>query len=102
MWGRQIDEFRFEICCIPFFVSDIALGDIVETDRNYIVSEVVQPSGRYVFRVWFGESFHPRDEIAEQLKELGALIEWSSLNLLGVDATRSRPCPGDRRLPAGA
>lgn len=63
LWGRQIDERRFEICCIPFFVYDLALGDVVETDGDYIVERVVEPSGRYVFRVWFGESFHPRDAI---------------------------------------
>jgi Domain of unknown function (DUF4265) len=40
-----------------------------------------------VFRVWFGESFHPRDEVAEELKALGSLIEWSSRNLLAVDTT---------------
>lgn len=43
-------------------------------------------SGRYVFRVWFGDSFHPRDEIAEHLTRLGAVLEWSSVNLLAVDA----------------
>jgi hypothetical protein len=40
----------------------------------------------YVFRVWFGETFHPRDAIVDTLNELGALIEWSSQNLLAVDA----------------
>ncbi|MGH3850880.1 MAG: DUF4265 domain-containing protein, partial [Pseudonocardiaceae bacterium] len=46
----------------------------------------VEPSGRYVFRVWFGDSFYPRDAIADALTELGSLIEWSSRNLLAVDA----------------
>lgn len=53
LWGRQIDEYRFEVCCVPFFVSDFALGDVVETDGSCVVTAVVQPSGRYVFRVWF-------------------------------------------------
>lgn len=87
LWGRQVDEFRFEICCIPFFVSNLALGDVVETDSNYLVRRVVQPSGRYVFRIWFGESFQPRDEVVRDLVGLGALTEWSSPNLLGVDAS---------------
>jgi len=86
LWARRVDTHQFEICCIPFFVYDLALGDIVETDDAYLVRRVVEPSGRFVFRVWFGESFHPRDEIAAQLVELGAVIEWSSPNLLGVDA----------------
>lgn len=86
LWARQLGDHRFEICCIPFFVYDIALGDVVETDSSYVVQRVVEPSGRYVFRVWFGESFHPRDEIADGLKTFGSLVEWSSRNLLAVDA----------------
>lgn len=86
LWARQIDQYRFEICCIPFFVYDLALGDVVETDANYIVQRVAEPSGRYVFRVWLDESFRPRGEIAEELTALGSLIEWSSGNLLAVDA----------------
>jgi hypothetical protein len=87
LWAHQLDETRFEICCIPFFVYDLALGDIVETDASYLIRRVLQPSGRYTFRVWFGDSFHPRDPIVDQLVELGALTEWSSRNLLGVDAS---------------
>jgi hypothetical protein len=86
LWARQVGEQRFEICCIPFFIKDVALGDVVETDAEYDVTRVVERSGRYVFRVWFGESFHPRQKVADELSELGALLEWSSANLLAVDA----------------
>lgn len=91
LFVRQVTDDRFEVCCIPFFLYDIALGDVVATspkdDRKYVVTGVAKSSGRYVFRVWFGESFHPRDEVAEELKALGSLVEWSSRNLLAVDAT---------------
>jgi len=86
LFAKQLDDYRFEICCLPFFVYDLALGDVVETNADYVIKRVVEPSGRYVFRLWFGESFHPRDEIADALKGLGSLIEWSSRNLLAVDA----------------
>lgn len=90
LWAKQIAETRFELCCIPFFVYDLALGDIVETaplgGRKYMFVKVVEPSGRFVFRVWFGETMHPREEIVEDLAGLGALHEWSSVNLLAVDA----------------
>jgi hypothetical protein len=62
------------------------VGTSPRSDRQYVVEKVAEPSGRYVFRVWFGDSFQPRDEIAEELKALGSLLEWSSLNLLAVDA----------------
>lgn len=86
LWARQVGDQRFEICCIPFFLYDVALGDVVETDSNYDLARVVERSGRFVFRVWFGEAFHPRQEVADELTELGALLEWSSANLLAVDA----------------
>jgi hypothetical protein len=91
LWARQLSDDRFEVCCIPFFIYNLALGDVVATspkgDLRYVVTRVVRQSGRYVFRVWFGRSFHPRDQIAGELQALGSLIEWSSLNLLAVDAT---------------
>jgi len=90
LWARQVGAQRFEVCCIPFFLYDVALGDLVETDANYDVVRVVKPSGRFVFRVWFGESFHPRQEVADELEQLGALTEWSSTNLLAVDAADER------------
>lgn len=90
LFARQLGDDRFEICCIPFFLFDVALGDIVETSptegRKYVLKAVVEPSGRFVFRVWFGESSHSREAVTEKLSELGALLEWSSVNLLAVDA----------------
>jgi hypothetical protein len=90
LWARQLGEREFETCCIPFFIYDVALGDIVRTSpkkgRRYVVDSVVRPSGRYVFRVWFGESFHPREQVADDVARLGALLEWSSTNLLALDA----------------
>jgi hypothetical protein len=86
LYARQLGELRFEICCIPFFVSDVALGDIVQTDATYLVNGVVEKSGRYVFRVWFGESSSPHAHIVETLMSLGALLEWSSENLVAADA----------------
>ena len=94
LFAKQIGDDRFEVCCIPFFLYDIALGDVVATsskgDRNYVLEKVIEPSGRYVFRVWFGETFHPRSETAQALKGLGALIERSSRNLLAVDAIEEK------------
>lgn len=90
LFARQLADDRFEVCCIPFFVHDLALGDIVVTsskaDREYVVKSVAEPSGRYVFRVWLGESSQPGDEIADEMRALGSLMEWSSRNLLAVDA----------------
>lgn len=92
LWTRKLDDDKFEICCIPFFLYDVALGDTVQTHpqlgRRYVVDRVIAASGRYVFRVWFGESGNPRrSDVAAELGEMDALLEWSSPNLLAVDAS---------------
>jgi hypothetical protein len=88
LWARQVGNNRFEICCIPFFVYDLALGDEVEVDENHVLRRVVQPSGHYTFRAWFGESRDPadRDRVVEVLRGKGCEYEWSSENLLAIDA----------------
>jgi hypothetical protein len=95
LWARQIDENRFEVCCIPFFSYDLALGDEVETGpedgKRFVIQRLVKASGRYTFRVWFGDSKDPgiRTEVISKLRELDLLVEWSSQNLLAIDAPDS-------------
>lgn len=90
LWVRQVSENQFELCCIPFFLYDVALGDIVETDvdgeRAYLMNRVVKPSGRFVFRIWFGGASHIEGDTPGVLHDVGALLEWSSPNMLAVDA----------------
>jgi hypothetical protein len=85
LWARRIGDL-FEICCIPFFVYDVALGDVVEADESLALVRVVEPSGRYVFRVWFGDAHEHRPPVADQLTALGCLMEWRSHHLLAIDA----------------
>ncbi len=91
LWCRQVTDCTFEVCCIPFFLYDVALGDVVETspqaERKYVLSGVRTRSGRYVFRAFFERrQYRFRHEVVEALKSLGALVEWSSPSLLAVDA----------------
>lgn len=92
LWARQVDEARFEICCIPFLLYDVSLGDIVEVGphagRNYMVRAVTNASGRFTFRVWFGNARNggDRERIVAELSTIASEVEWSSLNLLAVDA----------------
>jgi hypothetical protein len=93
LWSRQVADNRFEICCIPFFAYDLALGDEVETgpdwDLPYMIQRVVRPSGHYTFRVWFGDTPNSvdRNELLTEIEDTGCLMEWSSPNLLGVNAS---------------
>jgi hypothetical protein len=91
LWCRQISDDTFEVCCIPFFLYDIALGDTVRTSpqagRTYVLSGVLRRSGRFVFRVHFDRTMlGNRDDVVARLTEMGALLEWSSPSLLAVDA----------------
>ena len=89
LWARQLDDTRFELCCIPFFVYDLALGDEVETDaERYVIKRVVKRSGGYTFRAWFGDSddIDARDEVIAALRGLGLELEWYSENLLAIGA----------------
>ena len=86
LWARQVGAYRFEICCIPFFTYGVALGDVVETADDYTVRRVAERSGRKTFRAWFGESSCPPQALVDELRAVGALLEWSSPNLLAVDA----------------
>jgi hypothetical protein len=91
LWCRKITETSFEVCCVPFFLYNIALGDVVETQRvgtmEYVVHRVIEASGRFVFRAHF-QPFQ-RDfsaEVISNLQQLGALVESSSSSLLAIDA----------------
>lgn len=88
LWARKLSDTQFEICCIPFFVYDLALGDEVETDGDHVLCRVVKPSGHFTFRVWFGDSTNPDDRIRvmEVIQREGCEHEWSSENLLAIDA----------------
>jgi hypothetical protein len=88
LWARKITGNQFELCCIPFFVYDLALGDIVETTGDLLVDRVAEPSGRFVFRVFFPHSDSPREATLAALSALDALTEWSSPSLLAVDASK--------------
>lgn len=87
LWARKLSDTRFEICCIPFFAYDLALGDEVETDGDHVLRRVVTPSGHFTFRVWFGNSADPcgRDRVMEVIHREGCEHEWSSENLLAID-----------------
>jgi hypothetical protein len=88
LWGRKISEYKFEICCIPFFVYDVSLGDEVVTNKDYWITEVVKRSGYFTYRVWFGNipDTTIRDNVIEKANYWNCLFEWYSGNLLAIAA----------------
>jgi hypothetical protein len=97
---RKVSINRFEICCIPFFLYDLALGDIVETPlvgkNRYVVRRVAQPSGRGVYRVVYKSQ--NQADCAELIDQTATMVtEWSSENLMAIDVPDLR---SGRRLHA--
>ncbi|MBK7708314.1 MAG: DUF4265 domain-containing protein [Acidobacteria bacterium] len=79
----------FEICCIPFFVYDLALGDLVTTasinGKNYVIDDRLKESNLKIFRIWLADAAQLPDIILE-LKRLGAIVEMrgSDSRLLAI------------------
>ena len=89
---RQTATDRFIICCVPFFLYDVSLGDEVRTrsegSRRYLLHEVVRIGGHFTFRVWLEqpEGQSVGRQILEAAALLGCLHECYSNRLLALDA----------------
>jgi len=85
--ARQLEQFKFEICCVPFFAYGFALGDVVATDEDFVIAATETDSGHGAYRVWFEE---PESDAARRLVAFldrsDCLYEWSSARLIGIDA----------------
>jgi hypothetical protein len=93
LWCKQLAPQRFQICCIPFFLYDLSIGDEVETDSEYILSTIVGRSGHVTFRAWFGgatgaarANTATREALLMALNTVRAGIETYSENLWAIDA----------------
>lgn len=79
-------ENRYVVCCIPLFCYRLALGDVVSTDEEHVLNEVVESSGRGVLRVLSeGAPWTERQGVLDRLTELGALIEPGADILIALD-----------------
>lgn len=86
LWCRALGDDKFEVCCIPFYLYDVALGDIVLAP-DFHFQRVVVPSGRYVFRVFMREDqYGVRESLVAELEKVSALTEWYSAGLMSIDA----------------
>jgi hypothetical protein len=86
LWARKLDDGAFEICCIPFFAYNLSLGDVVLTDADYMVRNVVKESGYRSFRVAVFWPKNRNDDILESILRPGVFHEWSSPKLLALSA----------------
>ncbi len=108
LWCRQTGDDRFTLCCIPFVLGGMALGDelIAEAEEggSYRIRGVARASNHVTFRAWFGQSSEPgaEVEVRDALKALGCLVEeFSSAQVVAVSATSGAQAESVERLLAG-
>lgn len=90
LWCEEIGDGLFRVCCIPFFLRNVALGDVIKAS-DYLFESVQTSSGRYVFRLFFKEEQRKwRQQTIEELHRSNFLTEWYSEGLLAVDAENER------------
>lgn len=94
MWALRRDD-GYEIDNIPFYVKELALGDVVsarmEGDGTLWFSELVRPSGHSTIHLWFSNEQDVL-RIREELKRMGCASEVSELpRLVAVDIPQSVP-----------
>lgn len=82
---RKLSAVRHVICCVPGYVHNIALWDIVTLDKlsNKIVS--VEPSGRWVFRIYSKDGWWDKKSLLDRIAEKGGLMETCSDCLIAID-----------------
>lgn len=93
--ARTLGDDLYEICCVPFFVQDVACGDVVLAPpgrlaglEGPLVQDVTDPSGRVCLRVWFPGTTEPTDRLAVEadIEAHTGRIERLTEHLLAIDA----------------
>ncbi|MBX3293414.1 MAG: DUF4265 domain-containing protein [Acidobacteria bacterium] len=99
IWAQQIAQDRFEICCIPFFAYDLALGDKVVTrpfnSKEYVIDSIIQKSGHRTYRLTFFRN-DKWNETIEDIMSLGCLVEsrWARSKMISIDAATPEKAVG--------
>jgi len=96
LWTKRVGEGLFELCCIPFFAYDMALGDVLSADpkSGYVVQGVVRRSGNGVVRVAVKRS-EDVDQLHVTLHDLLGglqyLCEWYAPGYVAVSLEPGSP-----------
>lgn len=90
---RSVGTDVYEVCCLPFALYDLSLGDVVEVDgltrrTPGTIRRVVHSSGRFLFRVVLldgGDGDRMRS-LDSTFASMGCLTEVWSPMMIAVDA----------------
>lgn len=99
LWARQLTSNQFQICCIPFFTYNLALGDVVETfpeeNKHYVIQKITKHSDHQTFRIWL-HNMDIHEEILKEITTLGCLTELQIPNgkLIAIDTDSRQQADG--------
>ncbi|MGS2590056.1 DUF4265 domain-containing protein [Streptomyces hebeiensis] len=89
LWLQQLEDGSFEVCCIPFRVYGMSLGDIVSLSPDGVmVARLVRKSGRRALRVLLmptADSSNVASGIEAEVSRLDLLSEWSGDRHVAID-----------------
>ncbi|WP_407554729.1 DUF4265 domain-containing protein [Streptomyces sp. Pv4-95] len=92
IWLRPLGGELYEVCCLPFRVYGLALGDIVSLDADArCINGVVRSSGNRLFRIFFPPSvpagiFHAaKENVSTAIRDAGLKVEWSGDRHVAID-----------------
>jgi hypothetical protein len=108
LWAIPMANGGYLIDNIPWYVSDIALGDVVGADarddgRLHFNGEVLRRSGNQTIRLRLAEESHRHaSAIQEALERLGAESEVDPSQLMAINAPASGRDAVRKFLEAGA
>jgi Domain of unknown function (DUF4265) len=92
LWTRPVGEDLFEVCCIPFFAYDLALGDVVRA-QDGVIRSVERRSGNGVVRIAVKQAEDVEDmhvHIHDLLGRLEYLCEWFAPGYVAVSVEPER------------
>jgi hypothetical protein len=95
LWCSPVAGGGFRVDSSPFFVKEIASGDIVSAVRTeegwYKFEAVISRGGNSNFRIWLRDGMaEDRDKIVQALRELGCHVEVTLERLIAIDVPADR------------
>lgn len=79
MWCIRIDEQRFRVDNIPYFVTGVSFGDVVsvaeDKDGRLNFKEVVEEGGHSTFRVIINDELDDQQPPEVRIRELASKLE---------------------------
>lgn len=95
LWTKRVGTHEFELCCIPFFAYDLALGDVVHANESsgWVIQSVVRRSGNGVVRVAVTDRSEEKTlhvPLHDLLGRLDYLCEWFTPGYVAVNIEPQR------------